>query len=83
MLLNIGVFLLFFGIPILAVLFFPVSLYRYCAAKRKNNQLPGSFSPAELHKRKLLLLVSAVLAGVLVAVIIVMMALLLMSIAFM
>lgn len=39
-----GVFIydfLFFAIPIAAMLFFGISLYRYCSAKSKNKKSPN------------------------------------------
>lgn len=74
---------IFYGIPIGTLLFFIISLYRYFYAKRKNKREPGSFSPEEMQRRKSLLKVSGVMAGVMAAVVIGLAVLLVMSIAYM
>lgn len=74
---------IFYGIPIAALWFFFSSLYRYLSAKRKNKTEPDSFSVEEMKKRKLLLIVSSVIAGVLVAVVVAFAILLFSAVAFM
>ncbi len=81
-----GVFIydfLFFAIPIAAILFFGVSLYRFCSAKSKNNKIPESFSAAEIKNRKILLIVSSIIMGVLLLVVLGYIALIFMVIAYM
>ncbi len=81
-----GVFIydfLFFAIPIAAILFFGISLYRYCSAKFMNKKIPGTFPPAEIKNRKILLIVSSVIMGVLLLIVIGFIALLFMAIAYM
>lgn len=75
--------ILFFAIPIGAITFFIVSLCQYISAKKQHKRQPGSVSPEELKKRKILMIVSSVIAGVLVAVVIGLIALLVMAVAFM
>lgn len=75
--------ILFFGIPVSMFLLFGISLYRYIRAKKENRVQPGTYSQEEMKKRKLMLIVSSVIAGVLLAVIIGFVALLYMAVAFM
>lgn len=75
--------ILFFGIPAILLLLFGISVYRYVSAKKANREQPGTYSPEEMKKRKLLLIVSSAVAGVLVAVVIGFVALLFMAVAFM
>lgn len=81
-----GVFIydfLFFAIPIAAMLFFGISLYRYCSAKSKNKKIPESFPPAEMKSRLIMLIVSSVIMGVLLLIVIGFIAMLFMAIAYM
>ncbi len=75
--------LLFYGIPGAAVLFFGISLYRYCYAKYRNKRAEGSFGEDELWRRRILLILSSVMMGMLLAVVIGFSLLLLMAVAFM
>ena len=75
--------ILFFAIPAVLILFFAISLYRYRSAKTQNEQQPGSFSPEEMKRRKLMLIIASVVAIILVAVVIGFIALLFMAVAFM
>lgn len=75
--------ILFFGIPASMFLFFGISLYRYRRAKKENREHPGTYSPEEMKKRKLMLIVSSVIVGVLLAVIIGFIVLMYMAVAFM
>lgn len=59
----------FFGIPLAAVLFFIISLYRYCSARKKNKMVSGTFSAEQIETRKILLIVASIVAGTLVVVI--------------
>ena len=80
---TILTYLLFFGIPALALLFFGISLFRFCYAKYKNKHVPGTFSDEAVRTRKIVFIVSAVIAGILAAVIIGFVILLFMAVAFM
>lgn len=74
---------LFYGLPIGALAFFGISLYRFLSAKRRNRQEPGSYGPEEMKRRKTLLIAASVIAGVLLAVVIGFTLLLFMAVAFM
>ena len=74
---------LFFAVPIGAIVFFAVSLHRYRSAKEQNKQLPGSVSQEQMKIRKLLLILSSVIAGVLVLAVIGVIVTLFFAIAFM
>lgn len=74
---------LYFAIPVAAILFFIVSLCLFLSARKQNKQQPGSVSAQTLKKRKIMLIVSSVIAGVLAAIVIAFIALLYMAVAFM
>ena len=74
---------LYFAIPVVAILFFIVSLCLFLSAKKQNKLQPGSVSDQALRKRKIMLIVSSVIAGVLAAIVIAFIALLYMAVAFM
>ncbi len=74
---------IFYGIPLAAVIFATVSIYRYCFARKKNKELPGSFSAEEMKMRKILMIISCVIAGGLLLVVLGFMILLFMAVAFM
>ncbi len=81
-----GVFIydfLFFAIPIAAIAFFGISLYRYCSAKSKNKKVPGTFPPSQIKKRLILLILSSIIMGVLLLVVLGYIALIFMVIAYM
>ena len=63
--------ILFFGIPIILVAFFGISLFSFISAKKQNKNSPGTFPPNEVKKRLIFLIVSAVLAGLSVAYVLV------------
>lgn len=63
--------ILFFAIPAVFLVFFGVSLFRFISAKKQNKNSPGTFSPGEIKKRMIFLIVSAVLAGLSVAYVLV------------
>lgn len=74
---------IFYGVPILALVFFCVSLVRYISAKRKNKRQPESVGAKELQRRKLLLIISSVIVGVFVFAIVGLIVLLHTAVAFM
>ena len=74
---------LYFAIPVAAILFFIVSLCLFLSARKQNKQQPGSVSAQTLRKRKIMLIVSSMIAGVLAAIVIAFIALLYMAVAFM
>ncbi len=75
--------ILFFAIPAALLAFWGISIYRYISAKKKNAQAPGSFPAQELKKRKIILAITSVIAGVFLAVVLGFIALLFMAVAFM
>ena len=75
--------ILFFAIPAILILFIGISFYRYRCAKKQNEEVPGTFAPEEIKRRKIMLIIASVAAGVLVAVVIGFIALLFMAVAFM
>ena len=74
---------LYFAIPVSAVIFFVVSLCQYVSAKKQNKRQPGSVSPQIVKSRRIRLILSSVIAGVLVTVVLAFTALLFMAVAFM
>ncbi len=74
---------LFYGIPAAAILFFAVSLFLYCHGRHRNKVHPGSVSAETMRMRKIVLIVSAVIAGIFAAVVLGFAALLFMAVAFM
>ena len=74
---------IFYGLPVLALVFFVISLWRFISAKRKNKIQPGSFPVEEIKRRKRLLVISSVIAGFFVVVIVGLIALLYTAVAFM
>lgn len=74
---------LYFAIPVAAILFFIVSLCLFLSARKQNKLQPSSVSDQALRKRKIMLIVSSVIAGVLAAIVIAFIALLYMAVAFM
>ena len=77
------IYQLFFGLPVAAVIFFGISLSLYLSDRRKNKQTPGSVAPATLHKHRLMLTVSSIIAGSFAAVVIAFAVLLFTAVAFM
>lgn len=77
------VYLLYFGLPAAALVFFVVSLVLFLSARRQNKRAPGSVEPAVLRTRRLMLIISSLIAGVFVAVVIAFAVLLFMAVAFM
>jgi len=76
-------YILFYAIPAGVLAFFIISLARYLTAKHKNKQVPNSYSPEDIRRRLIMLIVSSIMLGVLVAVIIGIIALMFMAVAFM
>lgn len=74
---------LFILIPIALLALFFVSLFRYVSAKRKNKQLPGSFSDAEMTKRLIILIVLSVIVVSLIVIVVGLTALVYMAVAYM
>lgn len=77
------IFLLFYGLPLAALIFFAVSLILFLSARRQNKREPDSVDPTVLHTRRLMLIVSSVIAGAFAAVIVAFAVLLFTAVAFM
>lgn len=75
--------ILYYLIPVAALLFFAGSLIFYLVAKRKNKRVPGTYSPEQIKTRKICLIVSTVIAGILAVVVLAFIGLLMMAVAFM
>jgi len=74
---------LYYIIPAAALLFFIVSLARYRKANHQNKIAPGTYSPEQIRSRKICLIISSVIAGMMAAVVLAFMGLLMMAVAFM
>ena len=74
---------LYYIIPLFAVLFFGISLFRYLYAKHKNKRTPGTYSDTQIKSRKICLIESSVIAGILAVVVLAFIGLLMMAVAFM
>lgn len=82
MLVLVQILFLYF-VPAAAIAFFIVSLCLYISARRKNKAQPGSISLQTLNTRKIMLIISSVIFGVLALVVIGFIALMFMAVAFM
>lgn len=78
----VGIFS-FFALPVGAICFFVLSLIRFIKGKRALRNAPDSISPEAMGKRKLCLILSIVILGVLLAVFIGLCALVFIGIAYM
>jgi len=75
--------ILYYLIPAAAISFFIGSLLAYFTAKHKNKRAPGTYTDAQIKSRKVCLVVSSVIAGILAVVVLAFIGLLMMAIAFM
>ena len=79
-----GIFGIIYGLtPLAGLVFFICSLVAYISAKKKNETAPGTYTPEQITTRKILLIVSSVILGVIVAIVVGFMALLATAITFM
>ncbi len=74
---------LYYIIPAAALLFFAISLFRYQYAGYKNKRAPGTYNQSQMKLRKIFLVVSSVIVGIMMAVIVSFIILLSMAVAFM
>ena len=74
---------LFFGIPLVLLVFFGYSLFLFIDAKRKNKAVPGSISDSDVKKRKIMLIIASAICGVLLAVVIGFILMMFMAVAYM
>ena len=75
--------ILYYLIPVTAILFFGISLFRYLRAAHQNKKVPGTFGEKQMKSRKICLVVSSVIVGAMAAVVIAFVGLLMMAVAFM
>ena len=75
--------IIFFAVPVIAITFFGISLYRYKTAEKQNVEKPGSYSEREMKERKITLIAASVVAGILAALVAGFILLLFMAVAFM
>ena len=75
--------ILYYLIPAAAITFFVGSLISYFIAKKKNKQVPGTYSAEQMNTRKICLIASSVIAGLLLIVVLAFIGLLMMAVAFM
>lgn len=75
--------ILFLGIPLALIVLFVVSLCRYKSSVKQNKKVPGTFSDEEIKKRRTILAVFSVIAGIIAVIVIGLIALMFMAVAFM
>lgn len=74
---------LFFMIPSVLLVLFGISLSSFVSAKKQNKYAPGTFSDAEIKKRKIILIVLSVVTGVVVSIVIGCVVLMFVAVAYM
>lgn len=74
---------LYYIIPTATIVFFIASLFGYHYAKNKNKQNPDAYSPDQIRFRKICLIVSSVIAGIMLIVFLAFIGILMMAIAYM
>jgi len=77
------IYALYFGLPALSVIWFAVSLYRFSIAKHYMKRGKRQYDAADMKRRKIQLIISAVVFGVLALIVLAFIALLMMAVAFM
>ena len=77
------IYALYFGLPAFSVIWFAVALFRFSIAKHHMKHGKRQYSDADLRGRKLQLIISAVLFGVIVLIVLSFIGLLMMAVAFM
>jgi len=80
---STAISLLYYIIPIAALFFFAVSLYRYSYAKYKNKRVPDTYSLEQIKTRKVVMIAAAVIVGIFAVVVLTFIGLLMMAVAFM
>ncbi len=76
-------YLLLFLLPLAIVVFFTISLVLYIIARRTNKKTPGRYNDVQMQTRKLCLIFSSVLLGLLIFAISFIFSLFFMAISFM
>ncbi len=77
------VYALFWGLPIFSVLWFAVAVYRYSIAKHRMKHGKQQYSDTDMKRRKIQLIISSVLFGIVAVIAISLFGLLLLAVAFM
>lgn len=77
------IYALYFGLPAFSVSWFAVALYRFSIAKYHMKRGKQQYSDSDLRSRKIQLIISSVLLGVIVLIVISFIVLLMMAVAFM
>ena len=77
------IYALYFGLPAFSVIWFAVALFRFSIAKHYMKHGKRQYSDADLRGRKIQLIISAVLFGVIVLIVLSFIGLLMMAVAFM
>ena len=77
------IYALFWGLPIFSVVWFAIALYRFSIAKHRIKHGRQQYSDAEMKRRKIQLIISSVLFGIVVLIALALMGLLLLAVAFM
>lgn len=77
------IYALYFGLPAVSVIWFAVSLYRFSIAKHRMKHGKQQYSDAEMKRRKIHLIISSVLFGVIALIVVSFIVLLMMAVAFM
>ena len=62
--------ILYFLIPIIAVAWWVISLVEFCNIRRKFKKYPQHIEPKKYKGKKILLIISSVVAGILVTVVV-------------
>lgn len=73
----------FLSVPVIAIIYFIISLVNYQSAKKKNKQIPDTYNKEDMKTRKKHLIISACVAGILFAIIIAFVCLFFIGIAYM
>lgn len=74
---------LLFAVPIGSIIFFVVSLVLFLTARSANKENPGTYNESQINTRRVLLIVSSILAFVVISAIITIISLLYMAVAYM
>ena len=77
------IYVLYFGLPAVSVLWFGISLYRYSIAKHRMKHGKQQYSDQDMKRRKLWLVISAILFGIIALIVLSFIVLLMMAVAFM
>ena len=60
--------LIFFGVPLIFVAPFLVTLYRYRRVRKENEEFPGTVLEGELKSCKVTMILAAIGAGIIIAI---------------